>query len=798
MRLGRGSAACLLAVITALFTGPLSRSRADPRVDPPKEYEAAVAALERFIEGQVADKELPALSIALVDDQRIVWARGFGFANLSEKVPATAETVYRVGSVSKLFTDIAVMQLVEQGKLDLEAPVTRYLPDFKPANPFGTPITLRQMMAHRSGLVREPPVGNYFDPSGPSLAEMVASLNRTELVYPPGTKIKYSNAAIATVGYALEKTQGEPFPRYLERAVLRPLGLRKSAFQPTPALTKGLAAGLMWTYQGREFEAPTFQLGMAPAGSMYSTVEDLGHFLSVLFAGGRGPGGAVLKRETLEQMWTPQFAKPGDKTGFGIGFQLTEFEGRRRVGHGGAIYGFATELAALPEDKLGVVVIASRDCVNPVASRIADVALRNMLAVRAGKPLPGIEEPQRLAVADARGLVGHYSLGERSVELTERAGKLRLLPAPGGVRVELRDTGRGPAGERSLVADDRLNYGLPVRVEDGRLHLGKDVFERTADRLPEPPPERWRGLIGEYGWDHDTLYILERDGKLQALIEWFFLYPLEEESENVFKFPDFGLYHGEKLVFRRDADGRATEVNAANVVFRRRHLDGENGETFRIHPVRPVEELRRGALAARPPEEKGDFRDPDLVDVTALDDTIKLDIRYATTNNFLSTPLYTKAKAYLQRPAAEALVRVHRHLADRGYGLLIHDAYRPWSVTKMFWDATPEKWHVFVADPAKGSRHNRGCAVDLTLYDRKTGEPVTMVGGYDEMSDRSYPDYPGGTSRQRWHRDLLRRAMEAEGFTVYDAEWWHFDYHDWEKYRIGNRTFEEIAGGKRE
>jgi serine beta-lactamase-like protein LACTB len=128
-----------------------------------------------------------------------------------------------------------------------------------------------------------------------------------------------------------------------------------------------------------------------------------------------------------------------------------------------------------------------------------------------------------------------------------------------------------------------------------------------------------------------------------------------------------------------------------------------------------------------------------------------------------------------------------------GYGLLVHDAYRPWYVTKVFWDATPDDKKKFVADPAKGSRHNRGCAVDLTLYDLKTGKPVEMVSTYDETTDRAYPDYPGGTSLQRWHRDLLRAAMEAEGFTVFEAEWWHFDYKDWQKYRIGNVPFDRIG-----
>src|SRR4029079_19084019 len=131
-----------------------------------------------------------------------------------------------------------------------------------------------------------------------------------------------------------------------------------------------------------------------------------------------------------------------------------------------------------------------------------------------------------------------------------------------------------------------------------------------------------------------------------------------------------------------------------------------------------------------------------------LDSTIHLDIRCATARNFLGQPLYTQARAFLQRPAAEALVRVQRSLRDQGYGLLIHDGYRPWYVTRMFWDATPPAQHEFVANPATGSRHNRGCAVDLSLYDFRTGKPVEMPGTYDEFSHRSYPSFPGGTSRQ--------------------------------------------------
>lgn len=200
---------------------------------------------------------------------------------------------------------------------------------------------------------------------------------------------------------------------------------------------------------------------------------------------------------------------------------------------------------------------------------------------------------------------------------------------------------------------------------------------------------------------------------------------------------------------------------------------------------------RAEALAARPPEERGEFRRSELVDIARLDRRIKLDIRYATSGNFLGTAVYSLARAYLQRPAARALLRAHRDLMKQGYGL-VFDAYRPWYVTKMFWDAVPPDKHEFVADPAKGSRHNRGCAVDLTLYDLKSGQEVEMTGAYDEMSERSYPTYAGGTREQRARRDLLRRAMEKQGFAIYESEWWHFDYRDWKHYAIQNVPFEEI------
>ncbi|HLF85326.1 MAG TPA: M15 family metallopeptidase, partial [Blastocatellia bacterium] len=162
-------------------------------------------------------------------------------------------------------------------------------------------------------------------------------------------------------------------------------------------------------------------------------------------------------------------------------------------------------------------------------------------------------------------------------------------------------------------------------------------------------------------------------------------------------------------------------------------------------------------------------------------------------NNFLGRRVYKQARAFLQRPAAEALARANKAMRKMGYGLIIHDGYRPWSVTKIFWDATPADKKEFVADPAQGSRHNRGCAVDLSLFDLKTGKEVVMPSGYDEMTERSHINFAGGTAEATRLRDMLRAAMEAEGFAVYEPEWWHYDYKDWKEYPILNIAFSEIG-----
>lgn len=325
-------------------------------------------------------------------------------------------------------------------------------------------------------------------------------------------------------------------------------------------------------------------------------------------------------------------------------------------------------------------------------------------------------------------------------------------------------------------------------IDDAIVMFG-DTLPRIAVGKPDTAPSRLVRLLGDYGWDHNTLHIYEEGGRLFALIQWFYAYALRPISDTVWAFPPTGLYPGERMIF---SPGR--HVIAGNVLFPKRPIGPEDGGQLQVKPLRPVSELLRAARQAAPLVDSAATRAPDLVDVAALDTSIHLDVRYATTNNFLGSVFYSSARVFLQRPAAQAVLRAHRRLRQLGYGLLIHDGYRPWYVTKTFWDATPPASRWLVADPTRGSRHNRGCAVDLTLYVLATGEPIQMVGTYDEATERSMPDYPGGTALQRWHRTLLRAAMEAEGFTINSEEWWHFDYRDWRHYPIGNQAFEELEG----
>ena len=217
----------------------------------------------------------------------------------------------------------------------------------------------------------------------------------------------------------------------------------------------------------------------------------------------------------------------------------------------------------------------------------------------------------------------------------------------------------------------------------------------------------------------------------------------------------------------------------------------KSDETFYIIPIKEISELREISKNSNPPILDSLDSHKKLVDLKKLDDEFQLDIRYASTNNFMRSKFYKNERAFFNMSAADRLIEAKNDLKELGYGIIIYDAYRPWFVTKMFWDGTPENLKHFVANPENGSSHNKGCAIDIGLYDIETGESIVMISGYDEFTERAYPNYMGGSKKQMDIRDMLIQVMERNDFTVYEYEWWHFNYNGCDS-GIMNYSFEEL------
>ena len=518
------------------------------------DYLAGLPAFHEAIKREITAGNITGVSVALVEGNRILHVEGFGFADKKKRVPATRDTVYRAGSISKLFTAVAAMQLAEKGRLSIDQPVTELWPEFRIYVPFPTamPITLRQLMCHRGGMIRECPVGSYFDSSEPDLDDTVRSIAACVLVHPPGTKSKYSNIGVAVVGQTVATVSGVAFEEYARELLFQPMRMTHSSFVRTRQVEHQLAKGCMLVANGRggfrEIVAPEFELGTIPAGNLYTTAGDLAIFLRVLFAGGKSGNSQVIRPETLAEMWTAQLTS--DTNGFGLGFLVGHASGRKNIGHSGAVYGFTSSIAAIPEDKLGVVVLCNDDLAVAAVERINNAAWRVFRGPRKSSPAA----PQAKVVD----FTGEY-------ESESYWAKIDGLTANfSGEKMTLR-----PTGELTFEINSRL-------INNGRLTVANDhnsftalgqKFERARKRPPIPRP--WKDLLGSYGPEFIPLIVSERNGRLYAMTENMYDYALAPESETVFKMPP-GLYTDERLVFHRNEKGRVLLAVLANMPLPRR------------------------------------------------------------------------------------------------------------------------------------------------------------------------------------------------------------------------------------
>jgi len=555
------------ALATNILAACLSSAAA---AQPSPEFVIAIESLQRLAAAEVERGILPGFTLALVDDQRLVWSGGFGLADVKRKLPARPDTVYRVGSVSKLFNAVAVMQQVETGRLDLDAPVQKFVPDFRIESRFTNagPVTLRQLLCHRSGLIRESPVGGYYDDQQPTILATVRSVADCALVNPPNTQTRYSNIGATVAGYAVQSVTGTGYDFYARERLLKPLGMQDSSFVLTPAVQRKLSNSYMRIANAdgtfRHEASPLFELGTIPAGNLYASAEDLARFMSCLFAEGKtAEGGQILRAATLNEMCTPQLTTATN--GFGLGFSIGRFGNFKTVSHSGAVYGFSSSFIALPGPKVGVIVLANEDIAMGPVGKLAEAGLELLLQAKLGRTPTAKPEPVKLDPAALAALAGEYESESYWAKLEVDGDKLRANIAS----QELVFT---PLNPTKFRADGRFSHNGPV--EFSRNASGQVSFTALGQRFSPAPsnppliPPAWQKFLGSYGPKFIPAIVSVRHGHLYVMTENMVDYRLRPVNRTTFAFPP-GLYTDEHLVFNMDTTGKARSVVLANMELKR-------------------------------------------------------------------------------------------------------------------------------------------------------------------------------------------------------------------------------------
>jgi D-alanyl-D-alanine carboxypeptidase len=358
-----------LVLMASVLVLPPAVAESSPPAAQLPEVTAALTVLDAWIAATVASREVPGLSIGIVSGQDLLWAKGYGLADLERKIPATASTVYRIGSISKLFTATAIMQLRDRGHLRLDDAVETSLPWFRLAHvdPDDPKITIRDLLTHLSGLPRDAPTPYWNDLNFPTRAELIHVLPSQEVVFPPATEWKYSNLAFAIAGEVLATVSREPYAEYVTRHILTPLGMTATTVTPTATLPD-LAVGYERRVPGapRAVAAFTETRALAPAANLASSVEDLAKFVALQLRDGPAGGTQILRGATLREMQRVQWLEPSWRRGQGIGFAIRRVSGHVRIGQGGSVRGYQARLEIEPARQLGVIVLTNANDERPL------------------------------------------------------------------------------------------------------------------------------------------------------------------------------------------------------------------------------------------------------------------------------------------------------------------------------------------------------------------------------------------------------------------------------------------------
>ena len=460
-----------------------------------------------FIRKEMKDKNIAGLSIALVDDRKIIWQQGFGYADLKNKIKATPETVYRAGSISKLFNGMAVMKLVEAGKMDLDRPLVTYLPQFKIKSRFGNTdgITPRTILTHHSGLPRDWIDGMWAKQPKP-FTQLVHAIKDEYVAYPPNTVMSYSNLGVTLLGHAVQNVSGMAYAQYLHQSLLEPMGMKHSRFATG---LSGISAAKSYMNGNEVFEYP---LGYIPAGGLNTTATDLARLAMLVNNRGKLHNRQILLPESLEAMLTVQNAQIPLDLGNPMG--LAWFINNKVLAqkepvysHGGGVIAHRTMFMVAPESKLGVVVLANTGSANP--REIAQKLLQMAWEAKNGEKLPKLKppglKPSVVKPSDFKGtyatLIGKVRVTEKSSQrykVISSMGNFNLSPGKdnqyhlsrrlfGFIPIDLEKL-----GEAALTTEDISGHHIIVaELDNNRFVAGVQV-------KPYPIHNAWKKRLGKY------------------------------------------------------------------------------------------------------------------------------------------------------------------------------------------------------------------------------------------------------------------------------------------------------------
>ncbi len=507
----------LLSIVMAFVLTGCATAPERPKTATPGDYEYTKTYVSWLTKKLMDDHDIPAVSIALVDDQKIVWQQGFGLANVKNKIPATAKTVYRVGSIAKLFTDSATMKLAEEGKINIDQPLVKALPEFSIRNRFKNAgaVTPRNIMTHHSGLPADMLRGMWTEDSEARFTEVVDILKDEYMAYPPNYIYSYSNVALSLLGHAVQETSGQKFEDYMDQALIKPLGMLNTGFVEKESYRPYLASGYA---KGDEINPG--QIRDRPAGGLYSNVTDLSRLLSMVFANGKSRDGQqVLKAETVQEMIRRQNTNVPLDFNFDIGlgwFLIRQgIDGTDKViSHGGGTPCFFSQIIGLPEQKLGVVVLANSCSGGSTVADVGVAALKLALEAKTGyrqsletkiTKAPIAEQPTDEQLDK---FVGRYATWLGLIKVSRDDDRLKakisgwnfdLVPLTDG-KFSIQFKLFGMFSIRYLYGIDLDNVTLNPVVVDGRSIVvmrfkGRDqIFGEKV--IPQAIPESWLARLG--------------------------------------------------------------------------------------------------------------------------------------------------------------------------------------------------------------------------------------------------------------------------------------------------------------